>query len=106
MLLSFLLQIAEPVSAPAEMSFGWLLVKTLLAMTVILSLAVLFIKYLMPKLSVNMSRSGSQLIKILDRLPVDARRSLLVIEVNGQKSLVGLSDAGFTHLMKLDPKGE
>lgn len=97
----FLMQLAPQVETPAEMSFGWLLVKTILAMALILGLAILFIKYLMPKFSNGMARSGGHMIKVLDRMPIDARRSLMIIQVENKKSVIGVSEAGFTHVMDL-----
>ncbi len=105
-MIHYLLQINPDVVAPTEMSFGWLLVKTLLALGLILGLAVVFIKYLMPKMAFTLKQSANQKIKITERLPLDARRSLLIVEVEGKRSLIGLSENGFSHVMDLNPKGE
>jgi len=100
------MQLSPDVVSPTEMSFGWLLVKTLLALGVILGLAIVFIRYLMPKMSFTAKYSADQKIKITDRLPIDARRSLLIVEVENKRCVVGLAENGFSHVLDLDPKGD
>jgi flagellar biosynthetic protein FliO len=102
----FLFQIAALPESSMQMSFGWLLLKTILALSLILALAVLFIKYLLPRLSLTRVGGAQGKIKVIERLPIDARRSLMIIEVENKKILIGVAEGGFTHIRDLDSKGE
>ena len=48
-------------------------------------------------------RKGSGGMRIVDKLPLDARRSLYVVEVGGRCLLVGAGDGPLTLLTELEP---
>ena len=96
----FLAQI-DPNAVP-HMSFGWLLVKTLLALGFILALAFVFIRFVLPKLSFVQNIKQNVPIKILSRTGLENRKALYVIEVGKKKALIASTDHHVTKIFDLD----
>lgn len=97
------------VSSVEELSFGWLLVKTLLAMVLVLVCAVAFIKYIMPKLQRNSMSGGSSQIRLLDKFSLEMRKSLCLIEVGKRYFLISNTEQGINLISELkaeDIEGE
>ncbi len=86
-----------------EMSFGWLFVKTILAMIFILAMAFGFIRYLLPKLQGQVMKSSSR-IQVIDRAGLEPRRALYVVKVGKKAALLSSSESGVTKVMDLDPE--
>ncbi len=87
-----------------DMSFGWMLFKTLLALVFILGLATFFIKYVMPRLQGMPANSGKResILKIMDRIPLDARKSLYVVKAGKKRLVVGVSEQGIYPIANLE----
>ena len=77
--------------------YGWLLVKTGFVLVGICFTAYVGLKYLS---KVNIGSKGP--MKILGRLPIEGRRSVVVIDVAGKTLIVGSSEAGMHTLGELD----
>ena len=88
-----------------DLSYGWLFIKTILAMVVILGGAIFVIRYVLPRLTWGRGSTGSS-IKIIERAGLEPRKGLYLIEVEGKRILVGTSDQRITKLMDLpgEPK--
>ncbi|MBX7149094.1 flagellar biosynthetic protein FliO [bacterium] len=97
----FLAQI-DSAAATTEMSFGWLLVKTLLALAFILALAFVFIRFLLPKLNFAQNIKQNVPVKILSRTGLEARKALYVIEVGKKKALIAATDHNVTKIFDLN----
>lgn len=78
-------------------SYGWLLVKTGFVLVGICFTAYIGLKYLS---KVNVGTQGP--MKILGRLPIEGRRSVVVIDIAGKTLVVGNSEAGMHTLGELD----
>lgn len=77
-----------------------MLMNTLFALLLVCGLAILVFRVLLPRLqAVQTSRS---MVRVVDRVGLDARKSLYVIEVGGQWLLVGASEAGVNLVSELD----
>jgi flagellar biogenesis protein FliO len=72
--------------------FTWLFLKTLLAMIVVIALAVIALRFLLPRLTLNRQIKGRTQFKILDRLPLDAKKGIYVVEVEGRRLLLGAGE--------------
>lgn len=75
-----------------SVDFTWLFIKTLLAMIVVIALAVVALRFLLPRLTLNRQIKGKTPFKILDRLPLDAKKGVYVVEVEGRRLLLGASE--------------
>lgn len=83
------------------LSFGWLLVKTILAMAFILALAYVVIRYLFPLFRMGAQSRGSN-IRIIDRAGLEPRRSLFIVRIGKKLALLGTSEQGISKLMDLE----
>lgn len=85
---------------PPDLSYGWLFIKTILAMVIIIGLAIVVIRYVLPRLTWGRGQSGSS-IRIIERAGLEPRKGLYLIEVEGKRILIGTTDQRITKLMDL-----
>jgi flagellar biogenesis protein FliO len=83
---------AEAEFGKGSVDFTWLFLKTLLAMLVVIALAVVALRFLLPRLTLNRQIKGKTDFKILDRLPLDQKKGIYVVEVEGRRLLLGASE--------------
>lgn len=84
----------------STLSFIWMMVQTIIALTVVCGLAYLLFRVVLPKLS--FTGSANSMVKIVDRIPIDARKSLCVIEVAGKWMLIAVSESGVQLVSELN----
>lgn len=97
--LFFLLAIPEtPVE---EINFGTLIVKMIFFLGLVVALIYLVLKKMLPFLLHGASFRGRS-IKVLERLPLDQRRSLLIVEIQERIYLIGSAEGQINVLMELD----
>ena len=83
-------------------SLRWTFVQTIFALGVVCLLAYVILRVVLPRLSI--AGAGRTMVRVVDRTPIDQRRSLLVIEVTGRWLLVGVSEGGLQLISELDPQ--
>ncbi len=83
-----------PIATP---NYGWLLIKTGFVLVGICFTAFIALKYVS---KVHVRSQGP--MKILGRLPIEGRRSVVVIDIAGKTLIVGNSEAGMHTLGELD----
>jgi flagellar protein FliO/FliZ len=81
--------------------YGWYLLQTLLALGAVCLLAWIVLRWGVKRLY---GASGSGRIRVLERVPLDPRRSLYLVEVGGKVLLVGAGEGPMTTLAEIDPK--
>ncbi|HVF49404.1 MAG TPA: flagellar biosynthetic protein FliO [Pyrinomonadaceae bacterium] len=81
-------------------SFLLMLLQTLFALALVCGLAYAIFRWVLPRLQVT--RSTNSMIRIVDRVALDARKSMFVIEVGGRWLLVASSEAGVQLISELD----
>ena len=81
-------------------SFGWLFVRTISAMIVVIALAIVGIKYFMPKLLQARRRAGSK-IEVLDYQPLEQRKSVYIVKIEDKKVALGVSEYGVNKICDL-----
>jgi flagellar protein FliO/FliZ len=81
-------------------SFVLMLLQTIFALAFVCGLAYVIFRWVLPRLSV--ARSSNSMVRIVDRLGLDARKSLYVIEVAGRWLLVASSEAGVQLIAELE----
>jgi len=72
-------------------TYGWLFAKTIIIMIVIIALAFISIKYILP-LFVKMRRKTDSNIQILDFQPLEQRKTLYVVKIENKKVAVAVSE--------------
>ena len=82
------------------MNFFTMLLETLLALGLVCGLAYLVFRLLLPRLSTI--RSANSMVRVVDRVGLDPRKSLYVVEVAGRWLLIGASEAGVHLVSELD----
>ena len=82
------------------MNFFTMLLETLLALGLVCGLAYLVFRLMLPRL--NNIRSANSMVRVVDRVGLDPRKSLYVVEVAGRWLLIGASEAGVHLVSELD----
>ncbi|MFQ3582700.1 MAG: flagellar biosynthetic protein FliO [Chloracidobacterium sp.] len=93
--------VPEPLP-PTGGGFVWALFQTLVALGVVCATAYVTLRVVLPKLGGIGVRRPLGLVNVVDVLPLEPRRTLYVIEVNGKYLLVGASEAGIHVIETLD----
>ena len=89
-------------SVPSEeIDFGMLLLRTFFFLALVLVLIFFVLKKALPHVA-QVAGARNRNVKILERLPVDAKKSLIVVEVQDKTYLMGCSENAIAVLMELD----
>jgi flagellar protein FliO/FliZ len=84
--------------------FGAAFIQMLLVLGGVLALAYLILAKVLPRLMrIEAPLAPRKLLQVVDRLPIDQRKSILVLKMAGQYFLVGTSEGSIDLLSKLDP---
>ena len=75
-----------------SVDFTWLFLKMIFAMIAVIALAIVILRYIVPKLGLHRRGSARTDLRVVDRIPLDSRKSLFVLEVEGRRLLLGASD--------------
>ena len=100
----------QPETAPFEgaptggggMNFFLMLLQTLLALGLVCGIAYAIFRWILPRLT--LARASNSMVRVVDRINLDARKSLYVIEVAGRWMLIASSEAGVHLVSELDAK--
>lgn len=91
-----------PELAAEEFSIGWTLFRTLVVLAMVVALAYLTLNVGLRKLLGIRSPVGTQMVTVLERVALDQKRSLFVVEAGGEVLLLGGGDSALTLITKLD----
>lgn len=80
--------------------FLWMMVQTIIALTVVCGLAYLLFRVVLPRF--NFNYSSNNMVRVVDRISLDARKSLCVIEVAGEWKLIAITENGVELISELD----
>jgi flagellar protein FliO/FliZ len=78
----------------------WVLVQTIMALAFVCGLAYVIFRVIMPRLSAGFS--SNNMVRIIDRIGLEARKNLYVVEVAGRWLLISSSDSGVQLIAELD----
>jgi flagellar protein FliO/FliZ len=81
-------------------SLLWMFVQTILALGFVCLLAYVVLRVVLPRL--NVRTGGKSMVNVIDRTPLDQRRSLYVVEVTGRWLLIASSEGGVQLISELD----
>ncbi len=83
-------------------NFVWMIFQTVIALVVVCGLIYFSLRVVMPKIA-EMHTANSA-IRVVEKIPIDARKSLLVIEVGGRWMLLGTSENNVNLISELAEK--
>lgn len=102
-ILSILL--AEITTKPAvpgnTLDFTWLFLKMLLVLVIVCVLAILFLKYVVPRTGFARAIQKGKYFTILGRYQLEHRKSLYLVEIGGRYLVIGCADHGINALAEL-----
>lgn len=87
---------------PSSVDFTYLFLKMIFAMVFVIALALVLIKYVVPRMTARRSKIHGTDIEILDRIPLDPKKYLCLLEVEGRRLLIGVSDNHIGMVAELD----
>ncbi|MBL8917716.1 MAG: flagellar biosynthetic protein FliO [Myxococcaceae bacterium] len=99
-----------PVSEPpellkdTELDLGWSLVKTFVVLGLVVAIAWLTLNVGLRKLLGVGAPGRLGIISVLERVPLDQKRTLYVVRAGDEVLLLGASDLSVNFLSRLDPK--
>ena len=95
--------ISEPPELAAdELNLGWTLARTMLVLAMVIGLAWLTLNVGLRRLLGIRPTVGTSMVTVLERVMLDQKRSLFVVEAAGEVLLVGGGDGALSLIAKLD----
>ncbi len=95
-----LLQLAQ--QTPEDINFAALFLRMLVFLGLTVLLIFFLLKKVLPVLLPGAQRYSTKTIRVLERVPIDQRKSLLVVEVQEKVYLLGSAEGQINILMELD----
>ena len=86
-----------------SVDFTWLFLKMIFAMIAVIALAIVILRYVVPKLGLHRRFTGRSDLRVVDRIPLDAKKMLFILEVEGRRLLVGAADNHVGLVAELGP---
>jgi flagellar protein FliO/FliZ len=88
--------------ADLSVGYGWLLAETLVALVAVCLLALVALRWGLRRLGMPGSTDGGR-IRVLERVAIDPRQSLLLVEVGSRVLLIGTGEGPMALLADIDP---
>jgi flagellar protein FliO/FliZ len=85
-----------------SLNFLWMLVQTVMALVFVCGLAYLIFRVILPRVSGFGGLSSNNMVRVIDRIGLEARKNLYVIEVAGRFLLIAASESGVQLIAELD----
>lgn len=86
---------------PAFSSFGTMFLNTVLVTVLVVGLALLILRFLLPRLG-GMRRNKTSRIQIEDYQALDARRAVYILNIAGKRVAVGATEHSVNRLCDLE----
>lgn len=83
------------------MDFTWLFIKMILLLGVVSVLAVLVLKYAVPRMTFVKRLAGNSFFKILGRQTLEPGKSLYVVQTNKRYLMIGVADHAINLITEL-----
>lgn len=91
----------QNVQPPEEIDFGMLLLRTFFFLALVCLLIYFLLRKVLPRI-VQLPGLRNRTVKIIERLPLDQKKSLVVVEIQDKAFLLGCSENSINILMELD----
>jgi flagellar protein FliO/FliZ len=92
---------ASALGAPGLPSYGGLLLKTVVALLIVLILAWALLRWGLPRLLPGGRATATGPLRVVARQPLDARHSVVVLESYGRFLLLGVADGSISLLSEI-----
>lgn len=100
-----LMQIQTAVPSAGEgMDFTWLFIKMIFILGIVCISAVLILKYAVPHLGLMRKFHGNGFFQVIDRFPLEQRRSLFLIRAGKRYFVIGSADSGMNLISECTPE--
>lgn len=86
------------------MDFTWLFIQMLIVLVVVCAGAVLFLRYVLPKMAWAKKWQKTGLFELVDRFGIDHKRTVYLLKVGGRYLLLGGSEQSLSLLRELEEK--
>ncbi len=102
--MSLPLLLAQQTGGPAaDLNFGLLALQMIAVLAFVLLLVYVVLRKVLPFFVPGaVNAAGNQTVRVLERLPIDQRRSILVVKVQDRVFLIGSAEGQINVLMELD----
>lgn len=94
----------ETATPESAVDFTWLFVKMLLVLVIVCVCAIIFLKYVLPRLGITRGGHRGRYFKVHGRYQLEPRKSLYVVEVGGRYLVIGSADHGINLITELSPE--
>ncbi len=91
----------QNIQPPEEIDFGMLLLRTFFFLGLVCLLIYFLLRKVLPRI-IQMPGIRNRTVKIIERLPLDQKKSLVVVEIQDKAFLLGCSENSINILMELD----
>ncbi len=91
-----------PDAAADELNLGWTLARTMVVLAMVVGLAWLTLNVGLRRLMGIRSVVGTSVVTVLERVTLDQKRALFVVEAAGEVLLIGGGEGALSVLAKLD----
>lgn len=91
-----------PELAAEELNLGWALFRTFIALAMVVALAYLLLNVGLRRLLGIRAATGASVVTVLERVALDQKRSLFVVEAAGEVLLLGGAENSLSLITKLD----
>jgi flagellar biosynthetic protein FliO len=81
-------------------SFAWMMLQTLLALGLVCLLIYALFRWVLPRLGASGSQRG--MVRVVDAMKLEPRKSLYIVEVAGRWLLIASSEAGVQLISELE----
>lgn len=88
-----------------EQSYWFLLLKMITASCVVIGLAVLILKYVLPRVAANRTNTKSA-IKILDFQAIDAKKIIYIVQIENKRVAIGVTEHTINKITDLTDTSE
>ncbi len=91
---------------PSNIDFTWVFLKMIFAMVAVIALAIVILRYVIPRLSFSRAQNARSDLKIVDRIPLEGRKNLYLVQIEGRRFLVASTDHQVNLISELGPVHE
>lgn len=93
--------VTEAATEAGAVDFTWLFIKMLGVLVVVCVTAIIFLKYVLPRLGITRGGQRGRFFKVHGRYQLEPRKALYVVEVGGRYLVIGCADHGINLVTEL-----
>lgn len=98
----------EPVTTGSAVDFTWLFLKMIGALGVVSVLAIVILKYVVPRLGFTKRFHQGKVFRVLNRFQLEPRKTLYLVNIGKRYLVLGVADSGIqvvTEVTKEEAEG-